>query len=198
MPGSYLKIRAESRGPVSVLALTGELDLTTVGDFADKAAGILAARPARVIVDLSGLKFSDCCGARTLAALANSRPGGCKVVLRAARPRVRRVLDLVVLPCDPPAPGYELRYPRDPAALAGTVVGRLVHQSRLARSQSRYAREESRRSCEMLADAGETIAAGLARMAELRPRAAARLECLSQEAGQQAAVIRRLTRPAER
>ena len=72
MPDTRLKIRTQSRGPVSVLALSGELDVTTVGGLTDKAAAALATRPARLIVDLSALEFSDCGGARTLAALARS------------------------------------------------------------------------------------------------------------------------------
>lgn len=46
MPGTCLKIRTQSRGPVSVLALSGELDVTTVGGLTDKAAAALATRPA--------------------------------------------------------------------------------------------------------------------------------------------------------
>lgn len=92
MPGTYLKIEAESRGPASLLAVSGELDLTTASVLAVEAAGALAANPARLVVDLSGLTFTDTCGVRMLAALGRS--ADCPVIVRAACPQVRRVAHL--------------------------------------------------------------------------------------------------------
>lgn len=183
MPDTCLKIRTQSRGPVSVLALSGELDVTTVGGLTDKAAAALATRPARLIVDLSALEFSDCGGARTLAALARSPEGDCTVILRAARPLVRRVLGLIGMPVEHPRPSREQHYLRAPDALADSPAGWLLRQSR-------QAREESRVTCETVAATREKMAAVLARSAELRPHAADRLAILSQEARQRAAAVR--------
>lgn len=183
MQGTCLKIRTQTRGPVSVLALSGELDATTVGGLADKAASVLAAQPARLIVDLSALEFSDCRGARTLAALARSPQGGCTVILRAARPLVRRVLGLIGMPVEYPGPGREQPRLRNPGTLADSPAGWLLRQSRRAR-------EESRITCETVAATREKMALVLARSAELRPHAADRLTILSQEAQQRAAAVR--------
>jgi len=92
---TYLDMKAETSGRVTVLALSGELDVTTSGDLMAQAARVLPAQPGRLILDLSDLAFADCQGARTLAALADSsvRPA----IIRGASPRVRRVLHLLGL-----------------------------------------------------------------------------------------------------
>lgn len=194
MPDSYLKVRAESRGPISVLALSGELDMGSVDEFADAAARVLAAGPSRLIVDLSGLQYMDSHAARTLAAVASPPPGSGTVILRAARPVVRRVLDLMGLRVGYPSPVRELPSPADLAALPDTRAGRLVRQSLQARSMSQHIREESHRILECLAATEEATGDTLARMAELRPHAAEDLELLSQHAHQQAATMRYFAR----
>jgi anti-sigma B factor antagonist len=193
VPDSYLKVRTESRGPISVLALSGELDMGSVDELADAAARVLAAGPSRLIVDLSGLQYMDSHAARTLAAVASPPPGGCTVILRAARPVVRRVLDLMGLRVGHPFPVRELPSPGDPA-LPDTRAVRLVRQSLLARSMSQHTREESHRILEWLAATEEATGDTLARMAELRPHAAEDLELLSQHAHQQAATMRYFAR----
>jgi anti-anti-sigma factor len=99
----YLDVKAETSGSVTVLTLSGELDVTTSGDLMANAARVMPAQPGRLILDLSGLAFADCQGARTLAALADSsvRPA----IVRGARPRVRRVLHLLGLIRSGRAPG---------------------------------------------------------------------------------------------
>jgi anti-sigma B factor antagonist len=100
---TYLDIKAETSGPVTVLALSGELDVTTSGDLMAHAARALPAQPGRLILDLSDLAFADCRGARTLATLAGSsvRPA----IVRGASPSVRRVLHLLGLTHSARAPG---------------------------------------------------------------------------------------------
>jgi anti-anti-sigma factor len=92
---TYLDMKAETSGSVTVLALSGELDVTTSGDLVANAARVMPAQPSRLILDLSDLAFADCQGARTLAALAGSSVH--PAVIRGARPGVRRVLHLLGL-----------------------------------------------------------------------------------------------------
>jgi anti-sigma B factor antagonist len=197
VPDSYLKVRAESRGPISVLALSGELDIGSMDEFTDAAARILVGGPSRLIVDLSGLQYIDATAARTLAAVASPPPGGGTVIIRAARPVVHRILDLLGVRVGHPSPIRGLPSPGDPAALPDTRAGRLVRQSLLARSMARQTREDSRRIMEWLAAAEEATGDALARMAELRPQAAEDLELLSQQAHQQAATMRYFARRDE-
>ena len=92
---TYLDMKVETSGSVTVLALSGELDVTTSDYLMARAARVMPAQPGRLILDLSDLAFADCRGARTLTALADSsvRPA----IVRGARPRVRRVLHLLGL-----------------------------------------------------------------------------------------------------
>lgn len=197
MPDSYLKVRVESRGQISVLALSGDLDMGSADEFTDAAVRILVQNPSRLIVDLSGLQYIDFRAARTLAAVASPPPGGSTVILRAARPGVRRVLDMLGLPVGHPSPVPELPSPPDRALPADTLAGRLVRRSRMARISSRRTREESRRLLEWLAATEEATAVTLARMAELLPSEAENLELLSQKAQQQAATMRYFARRDE-
>jgi anti-anti-sigma factor len=103
MAENGLTITTESRGRDTVLVVRGELDLTTVGQLEDEAARALAACPARLVVDLAGLRFADCRGARALAAVIASRK--CPVVVRAVRPRVRRVLTVTGIALQAGGPG---------------------------------------------------------------------------------------------
>lgn len=93
-------IGRESR--VCVLAVSGELDIVTHPALARQAAAALRQPAERLIIDLSGLEFIDCCGARALAALTCAAPAGCPVLVRRAGRRVRRVLDLLALPLERP------------------------------------------------------------------------------------------------
>lgn len=104
MPNTtYLDIKAETSGPVTVLALSGELDVTTADDLMARASRTLPAQPGRLILDLSDLGFADCQGARTLAALADSSVH--PAIVRGASPSVRRVLHLLGLTHSAREPG---------------------------------------------------------------------------------------------
>ena len=61
------------------------------------AAQIVDERTERFVLDLAGLTFLDCSGARALAALTNLLPSGCPVIIRSLSPAARRILDLLNL-----------------------------------------------------------------------------------------------------
>jgi anti-anti-sigma factor len=93
----YLRVAIERDGAVCVLRVSGELDFLTAGEFAQRARVLADVEPERLVLDLSGLVFADCCGARALAAAIRVVPGGCPVIVRSVRPMVRRLLDLLGL-----------------------------------------------------------------------------------------------------
>jgi anti-anti-sigma factor len=93
----YLKFRVERDGAVCVLSVSGVLDLVTAEGFTERAGLAICGRPERFVLDLSGLAFADCAGARALAAVTRAVPGDCPVIVRSARPIVRRLLDLMNL-----------------------------------------------------------------------------------------------------
>jgi anti-sigma B factor antagonist len=93
----YLGFRVQRDGAVCVLSVSGELDFVTADGFAERARLAVGGRAERLVLDLSGLAFADCCGARALAAVTRGVPGDCPVIVRSAGPVVRRLLDLMGL-----------------------------------------------------------------------------------------------------
>jgi anti-anti-sigma factor len=91
----HLKVRGERAGGVCVLSVSGELDFLCAGSLVRRARGLVDGRAERLVLDLSGLMFTDCAGARALAAVANLVPGHCPVIVRSAQPAVRRILELM-------------------------------------------------------------------------------------------------------
>ena len=72
MPPLTVTIAREGR--VCVLSVSGELDIATTPTLTRQAAAVLQDPAERLIIDLSGLEFLDCCGVRALAAVAPPLP----------------------------------------------------------------------------------------------------------------------------
>ncbi|MBV9093541.1 MAG: STAS domain-containing protein [Streptosporangiaceae bacterium] len=193
-----LQVRIDRLGVVRVLALSGELDMTTVEQFAGHAAAALAeaAPPTRrLVVDLSGLRFVDCRGARVLAAVTAAVPRGCEVRVRSVRPAVRRVLGLATGELGRPVGEPVALLARDPvwletAAAPRSMTGMLVMQSRDARAHAESAIADSRWLAGVVAATEDRLAETLAELAERRPARAPHLLRLVQDARRQATAIR--------
>ncbi|MGE5133471.1 MAG: STAS domain-containing protein [Gemmatimonadota bacterium] len=120
----HLSARVEYDGLVCVLAVSGELDLLAAGKYADIAAAALRTNAERFVLDLSGLKFVDCGGARALAATAQAVPAGCPVIVRSVSPAARRVLELLGLSLE--LRGMPPGGPRPRAGAAAAVALRIA------------------------------------------------------------------------
>lgn len=194
----YLKIRFDRYDQVCVLAVDGEMDMDSSGTFTEFTQGVTEAMgplPRRIVMDLSGLRFIDCCGARALAAMTGPAPGRPEVVVRSVRPAVQRVLDLLDLGLpgtgpDLPGPGPDRR------GLADSATGKLVRKSRVARSHAERVMADSWQVARNLAATEEEIAATLSELAARRPNASHRLTTMSQDARSQANRIRAQARNA--
>jgi anti-anti-sigma factor len=90
-----LDVTMTREGRVCVLAVGGELDIATVPALTRQAAAALRHPTERLILDLSGLAFTDCTGVRALAAVTRAVPAGCPVLVRGTSRPVRRLLDLL-------------------------------------------------------------------------------------------------------
>jgi anti-anti-sigma factor len=200
----YLKVTAGRHGQVGVLVVSGELDACSSAMFTEAAEDAKAAlrhRSARIIIDLSGLRFIDCGGARALAAVARSGPGAPVVVVRSVRPAVRRVMDLMGVGLELLGPGLDLlnpgpQPPGRTAVMAGTPTGKLVRRVQAARSDAERAIADSRQLAEDLAVTGDRVAVTLAMLASSRPKAFSEVMALSQAARMQAVHMRCRARPA--
>jgi len=116
-----LAIRAVRDGPVSVLTLRGDLDLCAVSELLIQAAAAVDNRTERLVLDLAGLTFLDCAGARALVMAAGFAPAGCPVIIRSLHPGARRVLDLLGLDLENPgAADPDQEPPAEPRAWAAS------------------------------------------------------------------------------
>ena len=76
------------------LKLIGELDIASVAPVRNAVDAIIANRPARVVIDLSELRFIDSSGLSLLLAVANQVA---EVELREPSAMTRKVIDLTGL-----------------------------------------------------------------------------------------------------
>lgn len=104
----------------TVVALRGELDLTSADQVRDYLLGALAGRPGSIIMDLTGLAFLDCAGLRVLTGAGRcARQLGVSFALAGPQGIVARVIHLVGL-----AQHYAI-YATVAGAAAGQVSGDL-------------------------------------------------------------------------
>ena len=94
---SVLAIKAVRDGPVSTVTLSGDLDICAASELLIQAASAVDSQTERLVLDMAGLTFLDCVGARALAMVASFAPPGCPVIIRSLTPRAARVLDLLDL-----------------------------------------------------------------------------------------------------
>jgi len=188
-----LRIRADRRGRVSVIVLRGALDGPAVAALTERVRAERAARPARLVIDMSGVSSVDFGGARGLAAAASPRPGQPPVVVRSVRPSARRQLELAGLDLGRPdgtADPAEARPRGRPGIPAETGTAALVREWKYLLGSAEEAIADSRRTAESLASTEDQIAVTLRRLAARRPDAAARLAQLSRTAADYAAKLR--------
>jgi anti-anti-sigma factor len=87
-------VRVDGFPGCGVLALRGELDVSTAAELSSELADVMS-RERWVIVDLAGLSFMDCASVRVLAgARERMRLAGGDVLLAGARGGVARLLKL--------------------------------------------------------------------------------------------------------
>jgi anti-sigma B factor antagonist len=93
-PGGLTISSAVENGDVS-LCLRGELDLASAPQMEAGLAAAEQGRPARLVVDLSGLAFIDSTGLRLLLqADARAREHGYELIIRRGEESVQRVFEV--------------------------------------------------------------------------------------------------------
>ena len=84
-------------GPVCTLTLSGDLDFAEASGFLQHAALTIDNQTERLVLDLAGVAFLDCAGARALTIAMRFVPSGCPVIVRSLSPMARRILALLGL-----------------------------------------------------------------------------------------------------
>jgi len=97
-PTTHLVIVTEHHGQRSMLRLRGELDVSNRDLLHSAISRTLEHHPPLLVVDLSGLDFTDCAGLSVLVG-AYKRVAGCghRLVITGAKPAVQRLLHLTGL-----------------------------------------------------------------------------------------------------
>lgn len=82
----------------TVLAISGELDISTTAGLRDRIAAVLEDGARLVVIDLSRVSFCDASGLRMLVAVRRKADAyGCAVALAGPRPHVRKLLRITGL-----------------------------------------------------------------------------------------------------
>jgi len=94
-PPSGLSITVQHGDGVSVLCVAGELDLTSAPRLRRAVSTVLAGQPPVLVVDLSGLGFSDCAGLRVLIEARRQQAArGHRLRITGLQSPVRRLIHL--------------------------------------------------------------------------------------------------------
>jgi anti-sigma B factor antagonist len=91
---SSITVKTWAEGDVSVVSLSGELDLTNIERVQSVIGDVLAGGTQRLVIETSGLQFMDSSGLALLANVARKIP---EIELRDPSPIVRRLIDLTGL-----------------------------------------------------------------------------------------------------
>ncbi len=94
----HLQITAARQGDAVVLSPVGDVDLTASSSFRAELKKTLEQRPARVVVDLTGVPYMDSSGVATLVeAMQVARRSKIKLVLCCLQDRVRSIFEIAKL-----------------------------------------------------------------------------------------------------
>jgi anti-anti-sigma factor len=106
-----INVHTRKIGDIPVVALAGELDISTAGEVDRELARFERQEPPTLIVDLRELTFIDSTGLRTiLSADARCRQYGGRLAIVAGPPAVHRVFSISLL-------DQRLRFIEDPESL---------------------------------------------------------------------------------
>jgi anti-sigma B factor antagonist len=91
----FLTTRVSERPGCTVIAVTGELDMSTAPDLTDVLAAAIEGGEANLVLDLAGLEFCDSAGLAVFVGAHNRlHSTGRRLVVAGPTEAVARVLDL--------------------------------------------------------------------------------------------------------
>jgi anti-anti-sigma factor len=92
-----LSISVVSFPGLSVLTVTGEIDLATVPDLRMALFEACCRSSGKVILDLRGVTFFDCSGISALVATRRRLPDGASLCLVTTHPMIRKIFHITGL-----------------------------------------------------------------------------------------------------
>ncbi len=93
-----LKVKWDSKGPAVVVSPMGDVDLNASPTLRQALKQVQAAKPATLIIDLSGVPYMDSSGVATLVeAMKIARDQRSKMILAAPTARVKSIFEIARL-----------------------------------------------------------------------------------------------------
>ena len=94
-----LNVSSRSHDDHTIVTISGEIDLYTAPRLHGELAALIAdGKPARVVVDMSGVEFCDSTGMNVLlSCLRRARERGGDLEIAAPKPAVRKILQVTGL-----------------------------------------------------------------------------------------------------
>lgn len=186
MDTQQFSVQISRDGPVCLLAVAGDLDSTAATDLADEVSQAVAVIAAgdrvhveRFVLDLSGLTWLDCAGARALSAVAQGIPDEYPIVVRAISPIAARLFSVLDMDLERGPLAVTADYGQD-------AVHELLANSLTARALVRQALEQLAETAARLASTEDRVAVAFIRRAQQNRARATRLTLLSEQARRQA------------
>lgn len=97
-PGMDIGVDVTERGPWQVVAVDGEIDITTAPHFRERLFEVIEGGHDRVVVDLNGVDFLDSTALGVMVgAHKRLRDSGAGLVIACSQPSILRVLDVTGL-----------------------------------------------------------------------------------------------------
>ncbi len=98
MSGGDIEIKREKLGTTTILSPVGDVDLGRSPALREELKSAQRERPARLVVDLSGVPYMDSSGVATLVeALQVSRKSAINMILCGVTERVKSVFEIMRL-----------------------------------------------------------------------------------------------------
>ncbi|MEX2218330.1 MAG: STAS domain-containing protein [Phycisphaerales bacterium] len=98
MPEETMRVVTQTEGGTVTIAPEGDVDLARSPTLRAALRQALAAKPQRLVVDLTGVDYMDSSGVATLVeALQTARRGSTRLVLCAMKERVRSIFEIARL-----------------------------------------------------------------------------------------------------
>jgi anti-sigma B factor antagonist len=93
-----IHVQSRTVNDTTILVPMGEIDLSRAPSLRVQLSAAQAARPKRLVIDLSEVPYMDSSGVATLVeAMQNARKQGCKLVLAAMQDKVRSIFEIARL-----------------------------------------------------------------------------------------------------
>jgi anti-sigma B factor antagonist len=91
-------VQVEEKGDVAVVAVAGELDISTSPELRDRLVELGGGQATRLVIDLEGVEFLDSTGLGVLVgALKRMRSKEGELVLVCTNPRILKVFEITAL-----------------------------------------------------------------------------------------------------